>query len=200
MKRALIRITIAVLCLGATALMGWVAFDLILGEKPIFEGTLMESIPQPWQNVLGAILLIVVLLVMGILSVRIIIRAFSMEKPEDLFQRDSTRPKRFSQLGRTILNELWKSRSAWGSGFLWSERGGEGRAVPALVFQMPGLVVGRGGLPHSPEDFEPALTEAAQGTGVALTFGPVRPIVILGPRTGEARTVGLESKPKGSLV
>jgi len=85
MKRTLIRITIAVLCLGATAIMGLVAFDLIFGAKPIFEGTLLESIPQPWQNVLGAIFLMVVLLVMVVLSVRIIKRSFSMVNPQDLF-------------------------------------------------------------------------------------------------------------------
>lgn len=68
--------------------MTWVAFDLFFGEEAFFEGTLMESIPQPWQNVIGATMLILVSAIMGLLSVRIVKRAYSMENPQDLFQRD----------------------------------------------------------------------------------------------------------------
>ena len=43
--------------------------------------------------------------------------------------------------------------------------------MSALVVKVQGFVVGGGGLPHFPEDFEPALAEAAQGAGVALAAG-----------------------------
>ncbi len=88
MKRTVIRLVITVICIGATAIVGWVAFDLIFGKKPVFEGTLLESVPPPWNNVVGTILLLGVLFVMGFVSVRVIKKAFSMENPQDLFQRD----------------------------------------------------------------------------------------------------------------
>ena len=88
MRRTLIRVVIVVICAGATALMGWVAFDLLFGDKPILKGTLLESMPPIWRNVIGTLLLLGVLLVMGVLSIRVIKKAFSMENPQDLFQRD----------------------------------------------------------------------------------------------------------------
>ena len=42
-------------------------------------------------------------------------------------------------------------------------------AVGELVAQVQFAVVGSAGLPHFPDDFEPALAERAQGLGVGLT-------------------------------
>ena len=39
-----------------------------------------------------------------------------------------------------------------------------------LVFEVEFSIVGRVGLPHFPDDFQPSLAEATQGLGMALTF------------------------------
>ena len=59
-----------------------------------------------------------------------------------------------------------------------------------LVPSEEGFVVGGTGLPHFPEDFEPALAEATQGAGMALAFGTMGAIVGLRPRTGLAAMIG----------
>jgi hypothetical protein len=56
--------------------------------------------------------------------------------------------------------------------------------VFGLVAGMERFVVRGAGLPHFPEDFEPALAEAAQGAGVALAFGAMSTVVGLCPRAG----------------
>jgi hypothetical protein len=84
-KKNAIRLVIAAICIGATAIVGWVAFDLLFGKKPVMEGTLLESIPPPWNNVVGTILLLGVLVAMGIISVRVIKKAFSIQSPQGLF-------------------------------------------------------------------------------------------------------------------
>lgn len=59
----------------------------------------------------------------------------------------------------------------------------------ALVFQVAGFVVGGVGLPHFPEDFNPALAEATQGAGVALAACAVGLVIRLGPRALEPGAV-----------
>ena len=44
-------------------------------------------------------------------------------------------------------------------------------AVFGLVAGVESFVVGLAGLPHLPEDFEPALAHAAERAGVTLAFG-----------------------------
>ncbi len=51
----------------------------------------------------------------------------------------------------------------------------------ALVFKVPGFVVGGVGLPHFPEDFHPALAQAAKRAGVALAAGAVGSVIGLRP-------------------
>ena len=51
-------------------------------------------------------------------------------------------------------------------------------------------IVGLPGLPHLPEDFEPALTQAAERAGVALPFGAVRLVMGLRPGAGFAAVIG----------
>ena len=59
-----------------------------------------------------------------------------------------------------------------------------------MVAGVEGLVVAGAGLPHFPEDFQPALTETAQCAGVRLTLGAMRLIVSFGPRAAFAAEVG----------
>ena len=50
-----------------------------------------------------------------------------------------------------------------------------------LVSQMAFGVVGLLFLPHRPEDFQPAVTQPAQGGGVCIAFSAVGLIIRLGP-------------------
>ena len=63
-------------------------------------------------------------------------------------------------------------------------------AVFDLVPSMKGLIVGRSGLPHLPENFQPALAQAAQGAGVALALGAFALVVDFGPGALAAAAVG----------
>ena len=53
-------------------------------------------------------------------------------------------------------------------------------AVGELVAQVQFAVVGGAGLPHFPNDFEPALAETAQSLGVGFAPLPQHPVI--GPR------------------
>ncbi len=59
-----------------------------------------------------------------------------------------------------------------------------------LIASVERLVVRRAVLPHLPKDFEPALAQAAQGAGVALTFGAVSLVIGLRPGAGLTTVVG----------
>ena len=65
---------------------------------------------------------------------------------------------------------------------------------PRAVFDLIALVefrIARGaGVPHSEEDFDPALPEASQRAGVGLALLAVRPVVGLGPGSGVPALVG----------
>jgi hypothetical protein len=52
---------------------------------------------------------------------------------------------------------------------------------PDLVCRVQGLVIRLAGLPHLPEDFQPALAEAGQGGGVIAALGFFLLIVRLRP-------------------
>ena len=88
----------------------------------------------------------------------------------------------FSLLQVSFLAELFASD--WGllGGFELKDPG----AMFGLVAGVERFVVGRTGLPHLPEDFEPMLPEAAQGAGVALAFGTMGAVVGLSPRASLA--------------
>lgn len=96
------------------------------------------------------------------------------------------RGQMFSLLQMAFSAELF----AWGC----SSLGGFELKDPGAVFGLVGgverFVVGRAGLPHFPEDFEPALAEATQGAGMALAFGAMSAVVGLRPRAGFAAVVG----------
>ena len=57
------------------------------------------------------------------------------------------------------------------------------RAVLDLVLGVKSFVVGGSGLPHLPEDFEPALGQASQGTGMAHAALAFVLIIRLSPGT-----------------
>ena len=59
-----------------------------------------------------------------------------------------------------------------------------------LVASVERFVAGGASLPHLPEDFQPALAEAAQGASVALAFGAMGAVVGLCPGTGLATVIG----------
>jgi hypothetical protein len=59
-----------------------------------------------------------------------------------------------------------------------------------LVAHVQGRIVGGVGLPHFPDDFQPALAEAAQGLGMGHTPLAQRGIVNCGPSRLGAALVG----------
>ena len=62
--------------------------------------------------------------------------------------------------------------------------------MAGLVASVEGLIVAGAGLPHLPEDFQPALPETAQGAGVGLALGAMGLVVGFGPRAAFAAEVG----------
>src|SRR5207245_2694256 len=66
------------------------------------------------------------------------------------------------------------------------------RTVLDLIAGMKGLVVRLAGLPHLPEDFQPALAEASQGGGVGQALGLFLLVICLGPSAHRAALVGPE--------
>ena len=91
----------------------------------------------------------------------------------------------FSLLQMAFSAELF----AWGCSSLGGFELKDPGAVFGLVAGVERFVVGRAGLPHFPEDFEPALAEATQGAGMALAFGAMSAVVGLRPRAGFAAVV-----------
>jgi hypothetical protein len=65
-------------------------------------------------------------------------------------------------------------------------------AVGDLVFEVELAVVGGVGLPHLPDDFQPALAEAAQRLGVGLATLAQGIVISVGPRALRAAFVGEE--------
>ena len=59
-----------------------------------------------------------------------------------------------------------------------------------LVAGVEGFVIGFAGLPHVPQDFEPAIGQAAQGGGVGLALLFFLLVIGLGPGTLAARQIG----------
>jgi len=51
-----------------------------------------------------------------------------------------------------------------------------------LVFHVEFGVVGGVGLPHFPDDFQPALAEASQSLGMSFASFPQRVVILRGPR------------------
>lgn len=94
----------------------------------------------------------------------------------------------FSRFQVTFLFELLTWKQA-GLGGLEFENPG---AVFELIARVEVGVIGSAGLPHFPEDFEPALAEAAQGAGVTLPT--LSKVVIIGgrPGTGGSTQIGPE--------
>ena len=69
-----------------------------------------------------------------------------------------------------------------------------------LVAGVPRLVVGRVGLPHLPENLQPALAQATQGTSVRLPLVAVRLIVGLRPGAFVATVIGPEVDRRAQRV
>src|SRR3989442_2183948 len=81
-------------------------------------------------------------------------------------------------------------RLARGGGQLEHPRAGLG-----LVTGVEGFVVGLAGLPHFPEDLQPALAEAAERTGVTHAVFPLVLVVGIRPNALGATEVGPEVDP-----
>ena len=59
-----------------------------------------------------------------------------------------------------------------------------------LIAGMEGFIIGGAGLPHFPEDFEPALAEAAEGAGMTLALVAIGSVVGLRPGAALAAEIG----------
>ena len=70
------------------------------------------------------------------------------------------------------------------------QEGDDPTAVSDLIALVEFGIVGRMGLPHLPEDLEPALPEAAQGAGMALAGGSFAFVVGVGPGADGAAEIG----------
>ena len=59
-----------------------------------------------------------------------------------------------------------------------------------MIAGMEDFIIGGAGLPHFPEDFEPALAEAAEGAGMTLALVAIGSVVGLRPGAALAAEIG----------